>query len=81
MSNPKHRTPLQDKEGLNKVVDSAIELGIHIEKHKSKKEKFEQLSDQEVAELLAFGERVEDIIDKSYEPKPKRWWEFWRRNV
>lgn len=36
MSDPKYRKPLPDKDGMNGVVDRAIDLGIEINKHQQK---------------------------------------------
>lgn len=63
MSNPKHRTPLPDKEAEMRVVNAAITLGQEIEKHKQKEQSGMYTADPEWREARLNAEA--DITDNT----------------
>lgn len=78
MSNPKHRSPIPDKKELYKVVDKAIDLGVQIEKHNSKNKpgySRAPITEEELSEMVAFTDKVNSFN------KPKRWYQFWKKDV
>lgn len=89
MSNPKYRNTIPEAESKPKeklkvndpVIQSAINLGEEMERHKQKKtiDSKINISEEDVAELMQFGEHINDIIDSVPDKKTKKWWHFWRR--